>query len=214
MLVISQSLLIRRHLLSVEDLVSAEEVRDLSAVGGCGDGQTLRVLGKEAVDPGVLLRAAEIKEVVHGAEEASVAVLGTAHFRNGGVIGLVVCVEENILGDLGDIGVESVEPLAEVGVLTTVHKTEEGALEVGVTSQERHMRGVFALGKTSLVILVTSLLINDRGEPGVVGGVELLRLEGVDVNLAETVKLSRASRAANLCGNDVECLVGRGIGRT
>jgi hypothetical protein len=64
-------------------------------VRGSGAGRTddIVVRAEEAVDPSVLLRAALVEEVVDGAVEAGIAVLGAAAERVGGVVEAGVGVE-------------------------------------------------------------------------------------------------------------------------
>lgn len=76
------------------------------AWGRCRGTDDVVVRTEEAIDPGVLLRAALVEEVVDRAVEAGVAVLGAAAEGIGGVVEARVGVDQGAVGDVGDVGVE------------------------------------------------------------------------------------------------------------
>jgi hypothetical protein len=131
---VGESLLLRRHVGEAgEALVAAVEERNLSAVRGrrVGRADDVVVGAEEPVGPRVLLSAAHVGQVVHGADEPGVAVLGAAAEGVAGKVEAGVSVDERAVGDVGDVGVEGVDPGAEVGVLGALDDAEDGAFAVG-----------------------------------------------------------------------------------
>ncbi|KAI6765054.1 hypothetical protein HG531_012153 [Fusarium graminearum] len=181
----------------------------LSSVGGSDD---VIVGTKEAVNPGLLLLAAEIKEIIDRAVETGVTVLDTAAKRLAGKISRVVSRNEVSVGNVSAVSIKGVDPRAKVTVLSTVDKAEDGSLAVGSTSQQRDLRSVAAGSKTGGVVGESSNVVNNGGEPGVEGGVEVLGLEVKQVDVAETLELSVSGLgAANFLGDSIESLIDRGI---
>lgn len=109
---------------------------------------------------------------------------------------------------MSTIGIEGVDPGAEVGVFGAVDNAEDRALAVGGASQERNMGGILAGAEESSIVGVTGDVVDDWGEPGVEGRVEVGSLESVEVHLAQAVDLTgTARRASNFGGHGIKGFV-------
>src|SRR6478735_6022165 len=139
---------------SGEALITTMEERNLSTVGrsSVGGSNDVIVLAEEAVDPGLLLLTSHVEEIVNGAVEAGITVLDTAAERLGGVVVGVVCLDQRLIGDMSAIGIESVDPRAEVAVLSAVDEAEDGTLSVGGTSQHGDMGRIVSGSETGRVV--------------------------------------------------------------
>lgn len=112
------------------------------------------------------------------------------------------------------VGVEGVDPGAEVGVLGAVHNAEDSALAVRGTRQEGNMGRILARGEASSIVGVAGFVVDDWCEPGIEGRVEVGCLESIEVDLAQAVDLTiTASGASYFGGNSVEGFVDGCIGR-
>jgi hypothetical protein len=198
-----------------ETLVSTKEEGDLGAVGGSANdaADDVAVFAEETVSPSALLGATEVNEVIDRAEEASVSILGTAHSRDRSVVGNVVSSNQLLVRDMSDISIEGVDPGAEVGVLATVNQTEDDTLTIGVTGQERNVRGVVASSEATGIVREASDLVNDGREPGIIRLVKVGSLNVVDALGAKAVKLTNTSTAANIGSDDIKTLIERGDSR-
>lgn len=77
------------------------------------------------------------------------------------------------------------------------------------------MRRIIAGGETGSVVRVTGDVIDDWGEPGVEGRVEVGSLESIEVDLTQAVDLTvAASRASHFGGDGIKSFVDWGISRT
>ena len=92
------------------------EERHFGAVCRSGVGRThdVVVCAEEAVGPGVLLGATNVEEVIYRTLKASVTILGTTAKSVGGVVEAGVGGDESAVGDVGDVGVECVDPFLKV----------------------------------------------------------------------------------------------------
>lgn len=77
---------------------------------GVGRAHDVVVGAEEAVYPGVLLGAAHLEKVVDRAIESCVAILGAAAEGVAGEVEAGVSGDESAIGDVGDVGVKSVDP--------------------------------------------------------------------------------------------------------
>lgn len=192
------------------------EEGDLSAMSrGCvGRPDNVVVGAEEAIDPSVLSSTAKVLEIVHGTVEAGIAVLGAAAQRFRLVVGGVVRVDQHRVFNMSTVSIEGVDPGAEVGVFGTVDNAEDRALAVGGTSQEGNMGRIFAGAEASSIVGVTGDVVDDWGEPGVEGRIEVGSLECIEVYLAQAVDLPvAASRTSNLGGHGIKGFVDGCISR-
>lgn len=181
------------------------------SVGGADD---VVVSTKETVDPGVLSLASNIEEVVDRAVEASIAILSTAAKGFARIIGGLVGVEKQVVGNMSTVSVKGVDPRAKVAVLSAVNKAEDSSLSVGSASQQGNLRSIASSREALGVVGVSSDIIDDGSEPRVEGRVEVGSLEVVDVDVTKTLELAIALGATDLFGNSIEGLVDGSISRS
>ena len=78
------------------------------------------------------------------------------------------------------------------------------------------MRRVLSCGEASSVVGVTGDVVDNRGEPGIEGRIEVGSLESIEINLAQAVDLAltgAANRAADLGGDGIKGFVDGCISR-
>lgn len=192
------------------------EEGDLSAMGrGCvGRPDNVVVGAEEAVDPSILGSTAKVLEVVHGTVEAGVTILGAAAQGFSLVAGGVVRVDQDRVFNMSTVGIEGVDPGAKVGVFGTVDNAEDCALAVGGTSQEGNMGCVVTGAEASSIVGVTGDVVDDWGEPGIEGRVEIGSLECIEVHFAQAIDLTgTASRTSNFGGHGIKGFVDGCISR-
>lgn len=74
------------------------------------------------------------------------------------------------------------------------------------------MRSVLSGSESGRVVGESSDVVDDGGEPRVVGGVEVSRLESVDIDITEAVELTLTSRAADFLCDGIKSLIDGGVG--
>jgi hypothetical protein len=135
---VGQSLLLRRHILQAgEAFVAAMEERYFGTVGRCCVrwSDNVVVSTEETISPCILDIAAHVDQVINGAAKAGIAVLSATTERLAGVVGAGVCSDESTVRNVGDIGIESVDPGVEIAVLGAINDAEDRAFAVRCTSQ-------------------------------------------------------------------------------
>lgn len=152
------------------------------------DANDVVVVTEPTVHPGRLLVRTDVDQVVSGTEESSVSVRGTAHEGHRFIVRGVVGGQELVIRHVSHVGIEGVNPLGEIGVLTGVNHTEELALLVGVADNQGKRLGVVASSEARLVVREAGDVVHDRREPGVGGRIEVGRLDRVHIHFTKTIQ--------------------------